>query len=354
MLFNLIIFITILSSIGTLLLLFGDSPSFRNTPIHKLRNGLLQFSKDLFQFYTWLDTKLNGQLLKLLNWFVPLGYVIVVTVCFRLFLIHTLPMLLPLGGFQLSTIYLSMALIYTATGLATFSDPGEITTTSLKSYPHIPNNLIFFEDKTCSTCHIVKPARSKHCSVCDKCYLLYDHHCVWINNCVGYYNYKWFMLFLFANINMLGYGGVLCYQALTPVSWKKITSTTEANKITGIFLILCSIFIVITVGFTALHLRYIYLGVTTNELDKWSEIDYLVDIEVLYKIKPAIGLENYVERASIDGRPVYISLNDERVLIDDTNIHNFTLQPVLSVEKDLINIYDKGFWQNFIERVFVW
>ena len=84
MFFKLIIGITIVSSIATFLLLFGDSPSFRNTPIQKLRNGLVSVSKDLFQFYTWLDDKANGQLLKILNWMVPVGYMFVVTFCFHL------------------------------------------------------------------------------------------------------------------------------------------------------------------------------------------------------------------------------------------------------------------------------
>ncbi|RCK62510.1 Palmitoyltransferase SWF1 [Candida viswanathii] len=262
-------------------------------------------------------------------------------------------MLEPIGAFQMFTIYFSIALIYVATALGAFSDPGRITSASLQNYKYTPNQLIFFENKSCSTCKIIKPARSKHCSVCNDCYLLYDHHCVWLNNCIGYYNYRWFMLFLVANINMLGYGGLLCHAALTPVLWTNITSTTEANKITGIFLILCSIFIVITVLFTGLHLRYVYLGVTTNELDKWGEIDYLVGLEVLFKITPSINGESYVEKASFDGRPVYISLNDERVLIDESNINNYNLVPVQSVETDIINVYDKGFWQNFIDRVFV-
>lgn len=353
MFFKLIIGITIVSSIATFLLLFGDSPSFRNTPIQKLRNGLVSVSKDLFQFCTWLDDKANGQLLKILNWMVPVGYMFVVTFCFHLFFKHTVPMMQPVGLFKLFTIYLSIGLIYVATILGTCSDPGSINNANMKNYQYTPNQLIFFDNKTCSTCKIIKPARSKHCSVCNNCYLLYDHHCVWLNNCIGYKNYRWFMLFLISNINMLGYGGWLCYTALTPVSWSKITSTNEANKITGIFLILCSIFIIITALFTALHLRYVYLGVTTNELDKWEEIEHLVNLELLYKINPPINGESFVERASFDGKPVYISLNDERILIDETSIDNYNLEPIRSVETDIINIYDKGFWQNFIDRIFV-
>jgi len=50
--------------------------------------------------------------------------------------------------------------------------------------------------KQCRRCHRLKPERCHHCSVCDRCVLKMDHHCPWINNCVGFKNYRFFCLFL--------------------------------------------------------------------------------------------------------------------------------------------------------------
>ncbi|XP_001632888.3 palmitoyltransferase ZDHHC15B isoform X2 [Nematostella vectensis] len=49
----------------------------------------------------------------------------------------------------------------------------------------------------CDICCHIKPDRCHHCSMCRKCILKMDHHCPWVNNCVGYSNYKFFLLFLF-------------------------------------------------------------------------------------------------------------------------------------------------------------
>lgn len=48
----------------------------------------------------------------------------------------------------------------------------------------------------CEKCAMVKPDRAHHCSVCGTCILKMDHHCPWINNCIGFNNYKFFVLYL--------------------------------------------------------------------------------------------------------------------------------------------------------------
>ncbi|XP_076261618.1 palmitoyltransferase ZDHHC15B isoform X2 [Rhynchophorus ferrugineus] len=61
----------------------------------------------------------------------------------------------------------------------------------------------------CDKCKTVKPDRTHHCSVCGECVLKMDHHCPWINNCVCFTNYKFFVLFL-------GYALIYClYICLT-------------------------------------------------------------------------------------------------------------------------------------------
>ncbi|KAK5163203.1 palmitoyltransferase akr1 [Saxophila tyrrhenica] len=64
----------------------------------------------------------------------------------------------------------------------------------------------FDEVHFCTACMIRKPLRSKHCRRCGRCVAREDHHCPWVDNCIGVNNHKHFLLyvvFMIAGIGLL-------------------------------------------------------------------------------------------------------------------------------------------------------
>ncbi|XP_028112783.1 probable protein S-acyltransferase 17 isoform X2 [Camellia sinensis] len=117
-------------------------------------------------------------------------------------------------GYYLSEVHRLTSLLAVGVGillflLTSYSDPGTVNAENvsqyLSAYPY--DNAIYLE-KECSTCKILKPARSKHCSICDRCVARFDHHCGWMNNCIGERNTRYFMAFLLWHFLLCIYGTV--------------------------------------------------------------------------------------------------------------------------------------------------
>ncbi|XP_037919412.1 palmitoyltransferase ZDHHC20-A-like [Hermetia illucens] len=59
------------------------------------------------------------------------------------------------------------------------------------------------EPRYCRICATLQPDRAWHCESCGACVLRMDHHCYWMNNCIHFGNYKFFLLTQF-------YGAMTC------------------------------------------------------------------------------------------------------------------------------------------------
>lgn len=128
----------------------------------------------------------------------------------------------------------------------------------------ISNRTIAGSLRFCEKCVIVKPDRAHHCSVCGVCVLKMDHHCPWVNNCVNFTNYKFFILFL-------GYALIYCiYVALTALRYFILFWEGELTGGMGRFHILFLFFVSVMFGISLIslfgyHLYLVALNRTTLE-----------------------------------------------------------------------------------------
>eukprot|EP00116_Pleurobrachia_bachei_P009632 sb/3469894/ len=96
-----------------------------------------------------------------------------------------------------------------------------------------------------------------------QCVLKMDHHCPWVGNCVGYSNYKYFVLFLNYTVLYTGFIALCCIPYLTNV-WEH-RSDDPLNFHVLIMFLISLVFCLTVFGLFVFHIYLLVHNRTTLE-----------------------------------------------------------------------------------------
>jgi len=185
---------------------------------------------------------------------------------------------------------LSHALCYYSFHMAHNTSPGYIRGTNsdiLEIYlvMRSDHDSKYITSNYCLTCLIKRTPRSKHCTECNKCVQKFDHHCIWVDTCLGLYNMRYFigyvMWLFFGQCSAI----LLLFSYLTdqPMVAKSEGIFSKMMIVFNNYSWLLSILVLqmfsLPIGFMAIILQGVttVYGVTTNEWLNRHRYEYLKD-----------------------------------------------------------------------------
>ena len=136
-------------------------------------------------------------------------------------------------------------------------------------------------DLQCNHCLIKQIYRIIiHCSICKKCIYMKDHHCAWINQCIGQFNIKYYILFL---LYLLVASYISLMQCLYVISknYAKIIIEYGVNKKIYLFIFVFFDIIHVILSIKLLYDQYINLDYYSILNDKNNKI---IEIRNKYEI----------------------------------------------------------------------
>nr|KAJ3423228.1 Palmitoyltransferase zdhhc2 [Polyrhizophydium stewartii] len=154
------------------------------------------------------------------------------------------------------------------------------------------------QPRFCAKCGVFKPDRCHHCSVCERCTLKMDHHCPWVNNCVGFGNYKYFLLFLF-------YGTAYClFVFLVSLFriWSPLTGAVDVDAfmdLHGLLLVfVAGTFSICMIIFASLHAYYVAINATTIEVMEGGRLVHIN--RGIFRVPPNINIYSLGMRRNLE------------------------------------------------------
>ncbi|CAI2375187.1 unnamed protein product [Moneuplotes crassus] len=169
--------------------------------------------------------------------------------------------------------FLLVALTCIMSILATVTNPTDPTVLKeihlqLNNQSLIPEN----DHNFCYFCEAHCSFHSKHCSQCNRCIYKFDHHCVWLNNCIGERNYKWFFLAIILLSLQMGVQSLINILSLITYSMNKENYLIQPSEIMLALQCILLIFGIICGSLTSqlsiFHIWLCYNNLSTFELIK--------------------------------------------------------------------------------------